>query len=107
MARESGLRVQFCTLDNTDSEYGVIFMRNRISLCAAILASSLFGRTASSHEIGMEFQEVVHTSDAVFVGRVSSMKSVAHDTGFISPHVTRWVKPLQLRWVVVQLTVSH
>ena len=62
-------------------------MIKRLSLCVASLVCAMSAQTTYAHEIGMKFNEVVHTSDAAFVGRVSSITSVPHPSGFISTKI--------------------
>ena len=62
-------------------------MRTMIALCVCVMGSVFVEQSSLAHEVGLGFDQVVHTSDAVFVGRVASIDGKAHRSGFISTEV--------------------
>ena len=73
-------------------------MRTFIALCVCVIGSLFVEQSALAHEIGLGFNQVVHTSDAVFVGRVASINGTAHENGFISTEIVfEQVSPILAR----------
>ncbi|MDG2054624.1 MAG: hypothetical protein P8J86_07945 [Phycisphaerales bacterium] len=73
-------------------------MRTIIALCVCVIGSLFIKESTLAHEIGLGFNQVVHTSDAVFVGRVASINGTANKSGFISTEIVfEQVSPIVAR----------